>query len=261
MLKISIVTVCYNEAADIAVTLRSVAEQTYRNIEHIVQDGGSTDGTVDIVRKYADEHPNVIMDSTKDGGIYYGMNAGLEKCTGDYVIFCNGGDKFASVDVVAQMAQKVNEDNLPDIVYGDCAIEVKGQLMVRAAHGPRFIKIGMPAAHEAILYKLALVRELDLLYDTSYCIGADYKFTCQFVRASKTFAYLPMPIVIFTSGGVSTVHQWRGMMECGRARKEIGDVPTISRIVIILMQCSVLLFSIFAGPLYRFIRLRNFQSS
>ena len=80
---ISVVTVCYNEAAGIATTLQSVAEQTYGELEHIVQDGGSSDGTVEVVRQYASCHDNVLMDSVKDGGIYYGMNAGLSKCTGD----------------------------------------------------------------------------------------------------------------------------------------------------------------------------------
>ncbi len=257
MLKISVVTICYNEEKEIARTLESVAGQTYRRIEHVVKDGGSTDGTVNIIRQYAKSHLNVIMESSQDGGLYNGMNIGLSKCTGDYVIFCNAGDRFASNDVIEKMVTKAMMDGQPDLVYGDCASETNGELMVRTAHGPRFIKIGMPAAHEAMLYKLSVVRKLDLEYDTDYRIGADYKFTYQFVKAAKSFAYVPIPVVIFTAGGVSTAHQWRGLMECDHVRKEVGGLSLSMRIAIILMQSGVLVFSTFFAPLYRLVRLRK----
>ena len=259
MIKISVVTICYNEVADIATTLKSVASQTYGEIEHVVKDGGSSDGTASIVGQYAREHPNVVYESSKDGGLYNGMNIGLSKCTGDYVIFCNGGDRFASDDVIERMVEKVISDDMPDLVYGNSATEVKGELMVRTAHGPSFIKMGMPAAHESMLYKLEVVRKLSLAYDTSYHIAADYKFTYEFVKAAKTFAYVQMPIVIFFDGGVSTAHQWQGMMECSRVRKEVSDLSLGVRIVVIIMQSCVLCISTFARPLYRFIRLRKFH--
>lgn len=85
MLKVSIVTICYNEVANIAKTLASVAAQTYPNIEHIVKDGGSTDGTVEIIRQYANNNQKAIVDISRDGGLYNAMNMGLSRCTGDYV--------------------------------------------------------------------------------------------------------------------------------------------------------------------------------
>ena len=257
MVKISVVTICYNEVMDISKTLESVAMQTYGRIEHIVKDGGSTDGTVGIVRQYAETHPNVIMESSPDGGLYKGMNIGLAKCTGDYVIFCNAGDRFASDGVIEKMVARAESGDLPDFIYGDCASEINGKLMLRTAHGPDFMKMGMPAAHESILYKLSLVRKLYLEYDTSYHIGADYKFTYQFVKAAKTFVYVPMPVVVFTEGGVSTVHKWQGLMECSRVRKEVSGLSLCARTAIILMQSGVLVLSIFAGPLYRFFRMRR----
>ena len=257
VIKISVVTVCYNEVTDIATTLKSVAGQTYCEIEHVVKDGGSDDGTDNIVGQYASEHPNVVFESSKDGGLYNGMNIGLSRCTGDYVIFCNGGDRFASDDVIEKMVERVMSDGMPDLVYGDSASEVKGELMVRTAHGPNFMKMGMPAAHEAMLYKLSLVQKLHLKYDVSYRIGADYKFTYEFVTAAKTFSHLSIPVVIFTEGGVSTAHKWQGMIECSRVRKEVSGLSLCARIGIVLMQGGVLLFSTFAGPLYRFIRLQK----
>lgn len=257
MLKISIVTICYNEAAQIAKTLESVSRQTYGEIEHIVQDGGSTDGTADICRQYANSHSNVIMESVRDGGLYNGMNLGLAKCTGDYVLFCNAGDRLVSNDVIEKMVAKAISDGMPDLVYGDCASEIDGKLMVRTAHGPGFINLGMPASHEAMLYKLSLARELQLEYDASYRIAADYKFTYEFVKAAKTFAYVPVPVVVFSEGGVSTANKRQGMMEADRVRKEVGGLKVGKRLGIILMQSTVLFLSTFLGPIYRFVRLRK----
>ena len=259
MLKVSIVTICYNEVENIATTLASVAGQTYRNIEHVIKDGGSIDGTVDVVQQYAKDRSNTIVESSKDGGLYKGMNIGLAKCTGDYVIFLNAGDRFASDDVIANLALRAEVKGLPDLVYGDCASEVNGELMVRTAHGPGFMKMGMPASHEAMLYKLSLIREHNLAYDPSYRIAADYKFTYEFVKAAKSFAYAPMPVVVFSEGGVSTLHKWQGMMEANRARREVGGLSLFLRISIVLMQSGVLLFSAFLGPVYRFLRLHKLK--
>lgn len=190
MLQVSIVTICYNEVGNIATTLASVAGQTYRNIEHVIKDGGSIDGTVDVVRQYAKDRSNTIVESSRDGGLYKGMNIGLAKCTGDYVIFLNAGDRFASDNVIETLALRAEAEGLPDLVYGDCASEVNGELMVRAAHGPGFMKMGMPASHEAMLYKLSLIREHNLAYDASYRIAADYKFTYEFVNAAKAICSL-----------------------------------------------------------------------
>lgn len=259
MLKVSVVTVCYNEVANIAKTLASVASQTYPNIEHIIKDGGSTDGTVGVVRDYAQDRSNTIVESSKDGGLYKGMNIGLTKCTGDYVIFLNAGDWFASEDVIESMALQAESEGLPDLVYGDCACEVNGELMVRTAHGPGFVRMGMPASHESILYKLSLIHEYNLAYDPSYRIAADYKFTYEFVKVAKAFAYAPMPVVVFSEGGVSSSHKWQGMMEANRARKEVGGLSFSSRIAIVLMQSGVLLFSTVLCPVYRSIRLRKLK--
>lgn len=259
MLKISIVTICYNEVANIAKTLASVAAQTYPSIEHIVKDGGSTDGTVKIIRQYANDNPNVIVDSSKDGGLYNGMNMGLSRCTGDYVIFCNAGDRFVSNDVVEKMVLRAEATEMPDLVYGDCEDEINGVLMVRKAHGPGFMKMGMPASHEAMLYKRSLVNAHNLAYDTTYRIAADYKFTYEFVKVAKTFAYVPIPVVVFAEGGVSTANKWQGLMEANRARKEVSGLSLCARLSIILLQSGVLLFSTFLGSVYRSLRLRKLK--
>lgn len=251
-MKISIVTIAYNEAANIERTLKSVVGQSYRDIEYIVQDGGSKDGTVEIIKKF-----DCNWVSERDSGIYFGMNKALERCTGDYVIFCNAGDCFASNDVIEKMVAAAEANNRPDLVFGDCASETGGKLMVRRAHGPGFIDFGMPAAHEAMMYKRELIEKLNLRFDTSYKISADYKFTREFVLSAKTFARVESPIIVFSEGGVSTANQWRGLAEACRARREVGNLSRARRFYIRVAQTAALLLSTYMKPIYRVIRMRR----
>lgn len=106
--KITVVTVCYNAVNEIEKTIRSVLSQTYPDKEYIVIDGGSTDGTVDIIRKYADRIDYWI--SEPDGGIYEGMTKGIEHATGDYINFMNAGDLFFDNHVLDEVFAGRNYD-------------------------------------------------------------------------------------------------------------------------------------------------------
>ena len=110
MIKLSIITINYNNADGLRKTLTSVASQTYRNIEHIIVDGGSSDKSVDVIRRYVQkvksQEPrakSVIWSSEPDKGIYNAMNKGIKKATGDYIQILNSGDILASDDVTARM--------------------------------------------------------------------------------------------------------------------------------------------------------------
>jgi len=263
-MKISIVTICYNEAECIAETMESVFSQTYKSIEYVIKDGGSTDGTQDRISDYCEKHKGVCGVQVqyiegKDRGLYDGMNVGLSCCTGDYVLFCNAGDRFVAHDVIEKMVDKAVAQGGADFVFGDSASEIKGRLMVRTAHGVGFLRIGMPAAHEAMMYNLKLVRQLSLKYDISYCIAADYKFTYEFIKAAKSFAYVQVPVIVFSEGGVSTVNRWRGLFEANRVRSEVGEMTLPVRILVAAMQTFALLISALAGPLYRAVRLKHIR--
>lgn len=126
-MKISIITINYNNAAGIRKTLASVAEQTYRDIEHIIIDGGSTDGSVDAIKEYVAANPNkdpffkhtIKWVSEKDSGIYNAMNKGIRKATGAYVQILNSGDIFAVSDVVERMVAEIENAEYPELLYGN----------------------------------------------------------------------------------------------------------------------------------------------
>lgn len=261
-MKISIVTIVFNEVGNIDKTLESVYRQTYAEIEHIVADGGSTDGTYAKVQAFAEKWRNrsgvFSCASERDGGIYFGMNNGLARCTGDYVIFCNAGDVFADDEVVAKLVSAAESAaELPDLIYGDVASEIDGKVLSRTAHGEKFMPYGMPACHESMMYNIAIIRKLKLRYDTTYRISADYKFTYQFVNASTRFCYVKIVVVVYEEGGVSKVNKWKGLAEACRARKEVGGLSLLRRFFIRMAQTAALLLSTYAGPLYRLIRLRK----
>lgn len=125
-MKLSIITINYNNADGLRKTLASVVSQTYRDIEHIIIDGGSTDGSVDIIKEYfrkvesgESRVKSVIWSSESDGGIYAGMNKGIRKATGDYIQILNSGDILVSDDVTERMVATLGIDGDPAILYGN----------------------------------------------------------------------------------------------------------------------------------------------
>ena len=118
---ISVITVVYNDVTNIEKTILSVLNQTYKKIQYIVIDGGSDDGTVDVINKYIDRINYFITE--KDNGIYDAMNKGLLKATGDWVNFMNSGDVFASTDVLSNIFYNKTYLGV-DVIYGN-SIEIK----------------------------------------------------------------------------------------------------------------------------------------
>ena len=115
-MKISIITVSYNSALTIEDTIKSVLDQDYPNIEYIIIDGGSTDGTMDVVNKYKDRIVKIV--SEKDEGMYDAMNKGIKLATGDVVGILNSDDVYTSNDVIRMVVEKLEADGT-ESVWGD----------------------------------------------------------------------------------------------------------------------------------------------
>lgn len=196
--KISVVTVCYNAADTIEETILSILNQTYDYVEYIIIDGGSTDGTVDIIKKYSDRLAYWV--SEPDKGIYDAMNKGIDAATGDYINFMNSGDRFVDNGILTQVSKNLNQNQ--DIVYGDI-IKESGTTQTRLFALPiDKMNVDDPIPHPASFTKRELLKHNK--FDTSFRIAADYDFFYKQYYAKKNFLYIGIPVAFFKDGGISS---------------------------------------------------------
>lgn len=208
--KVSIITTSYNSAATIADTMDSVLRQTYPNIEYIVKDGGSTDGTQDILKKYEPKFKGRMKwFSERDLGIYDGMNQGIEKATGDIVGILNSDDFFTSDNVIENMVRSMVKEHV-DAVYGDIHFVRDSNLNVVIRYysskqfRPFWLRLGFMPAHPS-LYLRRKVYEKIGLYKTDYKISSDFEMMVRlFLKNHVSYYYLPQDFVTMRTGGAST---------------------------------------------------------
>lgn len=200
----SIVTVTKDNLAGLVATHKSLLVQAEKDFEWIVIDGGSQDGTKDFLNK-----ADVEYISEPDNGIYDGMNKGIERAKGSYVIFMNAGDAFADETVLHNLGQTITE-HTPAFIYGDSLESIKGKTPYKKAR-KHHLRHGMFTHHQAMVYKTKIID--DLRYDTTYGIAADYDFTLKFLSRTNRIHYFDHPICIFESGGVSQQKAWQGRKE------------------------------------------------
>lgn len=212
-MKISIITVCYNEEQNIASTLRSVLHQTSTDYEYIVCDGGSTDATYEIVEKYGEKFRkkgiHFYSQSTKDGGIYYGMNNAIAQATGDYCIFINGGDKLHDRHVLRKCIPLLTEED-PDVLYGSC-IHFSGFKKKRIATDYRTILCGISISHQSSFIRTSHLKERN--YRTDYRLASDYEYWWYLLWKGCRYVHTDWVISDFRLGGASEQNLSRNQAE------------------------------------------------
>ena len=205
MCKISIITVCYNIKDEIERTCESIISQTANNYEWIVVDGGSIDGTVDILNKYKDKMS--IFISEKDTGIYNAMNKGIKRATGEWCIFMNGGDCFASNDIIEKFSQLDGIYKYADIIYGNVNIINKNgrnyQKIYPYPLTKSFFYNGNTINHQATFIKNELFNKYGL-YNENYRIVSDLEKFIIFIINNSKFIRWNTTITNFHEGGIST---------------------------------------------------------
>lgn len=206
-MKISVVTVCFNAAKTIAQTIESVACQLHPDVEHIVIDGASTDGTIDIVHGYSGRLALVL--SEPDEGIYDAMNKGLDRASGDIVCFLNANDQYASNSVLSRVATLMHQEQL-DALMGDVGFfhEADPQRMVRRYRSNHFtaarLAWGWMPAHPALFLSRTVVQRVGR-FKTDYRIAGDYEFIVRVFHGQEVrYRHLPEVLVNMQTGGVST---------------------------------------------------------
>jgi glycosyltransferase involved in cell wall biosynthesis len=224
--ELSIITVVYNSAKHIERTMLSVLGQTYTNIQYIVIDGLSTDGTLDIIKKYEAQIDVLIIES--DNGIYNAMNKGLMAATGDYVLFMNSGDELFADDIVELTFATAND---ADIYYGETEIiDDEGQSMGRRRHTApdtftwRGFNLGMSISHQAIYIKRSLVEP----YDEQYQLSADIDWIIRAAKKAKRIVNTHRYVAKYQFGGISKKKHKQSLIERFRIMREhYGLVPTL----------------------------------
>lgn len=206
--KFSIVTVVYNCVHNIEKTIISVLNQGFVDYEYIIVDGGSTDGTVDVIKQYQDHLSYWV--SEKDNGIYHAMNKGLALAKGAWINFLNSGDEFLNTNVLQDVAHFMDHHKPVDVVYGDIAVAKDGVQFVRAAGLPGNSH-RMYFCHQSAFVKTSLMREFQ--FDESLHLSSDFLFFKQCYYAGKVFIKLDLPLVRYDLNGFSNTQRIKGLRE------------------------------------------------
>lgn len=207
--KISVITVVYNGVKTIEQTIKSVLKQSYKNIEYIIIDGQSSDGTQQIIMQYIESIAYFI--SEKDAGIYDAMNKGIEHATGDYIIFLNSDDRLME-DSLEQCVRYLS--NYVDVLYGDMyRIQEDGtenRMKGKLEDTEDIIYRGI--CHQAVLAKAELLNSSH--FDISYKIAADYDWLLKTFYGGAKFVYAPIVFGYYSIYGYSAINRDLCLREC-----------------------------------------------
>ena len=205
-MKISIITVVYNNEKEIEDTIKSVLNQTYKNIEYIIIDGSSTDNTRNIIKKYIKKIS--IFISEPDNGLYYAMNKGIRIATGDVIGFINSDDFYFSSSVIEKIADEFISKKI-DCLYGDIVyVESKNSSkIIRYWKSKKYekglFKKGWHPAHPSFFVKKHIYDKYGV-FNTNFTIAADYELMLRFLEKNNILSsYLPEVLVKMRSGGQS----------------------------------------------------------
>ena len=249
MRRFTVITITYNAAKVVEKTLRSVLEQDYEDVEHLIIDGASTDGTLRLVEQYkkqSDESGNghkVIVKSEPDQGIYDAMNKGLTQAMGDYIVFMNAGDFFPSADTLKEIARRCRLNELPSaelpaVLYGNTnVVDDEGNFLYPRRLQPpaqltsQSFRKGMLVCHQAFYARTDIAKNIQ--YDMHYRYSADVDWCIRVMREGERAA-LPlcntnMVVVNYTEEGATTRHHRKSLMERFMVMcRQYGYLSTIS---------------------------------
>lgn len=197
---ISIVTVVFNGEEFLEETIKSVLSQTYNNVEYIIIDGGSTDATLEIIKKYEDHIDYWV--SEKDGGIYDAMNKGIDHVSGEWINFMNAGDTFYNDTVLENIFSKNNFKDI-DVVYGDHKVIYPKRTRIAKAGDINELWKGSQFCHQSafVSAKTHKVNKFNL----SNRIGADFEFFYSLYKNKHSFKYVNIVVANYLAGGLSDI--------------------------------------------------------
>ncbi len=239
---ISIITVVYNSVQYIEKTILSVINQSYPNIEYLIIDGGSTDGTLEIIKKYK-EYIDYFISET-DKGIYDAMNKGINAASGDYLWFINSGDEIYDLNVLNIIFR--NKANFADVYYGETEIiDTAGKTIGMRRHSVpeklswKTFKWGMKVSHQSIIIK----KEITPFYDLQYRFSADFDWVIKVLKKAGKIENTGIILSKFMDGGTTKKNLKAGLKERFKIMKiNYGLIPTV--LTHIILSLKLLLYYI-----------------
>lgn len=232
MIRFTVITITFNAEAVLQRTLDSVLHQTYEDVDHLIIDGASTDGTLQLAEAYKAESDKnnkhkVIIHSEPDEGIYDAMNKGLTQASGDYIVYMNAGDYFPQRDTLEQIARLCHLNELPSaewpgVLYGNTDIvDNDGNFLhPRRLQPPtrlswRSFRHGMLVCHQAFYARTDIAKNLQ--YDLRYRYSADVDWCIRVMRETERMG-LPLyninkVVANYTEEGATTRHHRESLRE------------------------------------------------
>ena len=214
MKKISVITVTFNAASTLERKFKSVKEQTYPHLVHVIVDGKSKDNTVALIQQFA--HERMIWLSEPDKGLYDAMNKAASMASGDYLCFLNAGDTFHTSNSIEKMMSSLEEGKEPDIIYGETAIvDNHGVFLhMRRLSAPeklswKSFKQGMLVCHQAFIVK----RELFEPYDLSYRFSADFDWCIRMMKKAEYLHNSHLTLINYLNEGMTTSNRTSSLKE------------------------------------------------
>lgn len=259
-MKLSIVTINFNNAEGLRKTLASVAVQTYRDIEHVIVDAASTDGSVDIIKDYAEkaDYP-ILWSSKKDKGVYNGMNIGIMRATGDYVWILNSGDCAAAPDVVERMMALL-DDGKYDILIGNKVQvyprekkKVKSRESRVESQEPQPMEVSMLTFYSGTVPQDAAFVRRELFekygyFDDKLKIVSDWKLYLNMIALGDVKPmYVNIDLVLFDMTGISNTDMEKRNAEKRACLEEVLPVSVLKD------------YDAYAFPIHQYQRMKKYH--
>lgn len=219
---VSIVTVVLNNREGLRCTEESISCQTSREYEWVVVDGGSEDGSLELVQSSEIERVRHMVEP--DQGIYDAMNKGIRMCSGEYVLFLNSGDRLTDNRVIENLVQVIGrlqaDDRPKPIIAGGANLAFpRGHTIYKAPRPASYIWHSLPAYHQAMLFPVDFLRRN--AYDISYRICGDYYLGALAHSLGREFVPVDYPISYFEVGGFSYQHPFKQTREAMRVQRTV----------------------------------------
>jgi glycosyltransferase involved in cell wall biosynthesis len=238
MPKLSVITVVYNNVRDIERTVLSIINQTFGEIEYLIIDGGSTDGTLDVIRKYETRISKII--SEPDKGIYDAMNKGLAFAAGDYVLFMNSGDEIHAPETVERVFATVHD---ADIYYGETEMfdENWKSLGLRRHKAPerltyKSFRYGMSVSHQAIYVKRSITEP----YNLNYRLSSDIDWILNALKKAEKVVNTHLVVAKYLVGGMSKKKHRQSLEERFEIfTRHYGLIPNVFNHAVIAFNLAI----------------------